>query len=70
MYLIAVTNEKFDTIATNSGFNVYSHFYRSFTKRLGMPPSEYRQRIREDTSTLEKYLIIRLIILLILKYRK
>ncbi len=46
MYLLEVTSKPIDTIALESGFNHYSHFYRLFTRKTGTSPFEWRKKIK------------------------
>jgi AraC-like DNA-binding protein len=39
-------NESLNTIAYDCGFNDYSNFLRSFTKIVGVSPSQYRKQLR------------------------
>ena len=34
---------RFDTIVADSGYGSYTQFYRSFTKKYGISPTEYRR---------------------------
>ena len=43
-YLLEVTSESAENIATESGFGDYSHFYKTFYKENGMSPTEWRKQ--------------------------
>ena len=47
-------NVNLDTVAAKTGFGDYSNFYRSFKKKYGMTPSEYRSNIALLNSALLK----------------
>ena len=46
MYLLEVTSASIEEISRESGFNHYSHFYRLFVKKNGIPPLEWRNKIK------------------------
>lgn len=46
MYLLEVTSISIEEISRESGFNHYSHFYRLFVKKNGMPPLEWRNKMK------------------------
>ena len=43
-YLLEVTSESAENIATESGFGDYSHFYKTFYKENGISPTEWRKK--------------------------
>lgn len=43
-YLLEVTSESAENIATESGFGDYSHFYKTFYKENGISPTEWRKQ--------------------------
>lgn len=45
MYLLEVTSKSLETVAMESGFRDYSHFYRLFCRRNGVSPSTWREKV-------------------------
>lgn len=45
-YLLEVTSNTVESVALESGFNDYSHFYKLFCKEVGASPAQYRSRSR------------------------
>lgn len=45
-YLLEVTSNTVESIALESGFNDYSHFYKLFCKNVGVAPANYREKSR------------------------
>lgn len=45
MHLLEVTSSSTQQIASQSGFHNYSHFYRLFCRKSGMPPAKWRKAI-------------------------
>ncbi len=42
------TDEAMKTVAGDSGFNNYTHFYRAFVQLEGISPKEYRKQRRGE----------------------
>lgn len=49
--LLAETDMKVPAIGLRSGFNSYQVFFNSFHRSLGVSPTEYRKRVRQETWT-------------------
>ncbi len=45
-YMIEVTNEPTETIASRCGYRNYSHFYKQFLRKNGMSPTKWREQHR------------------------
>ena len=46
MYLLEVTSRSIEEISAEVGYNHYSHFYRLFLRKCGVPPLEWRSNIK------------------------
>ncbi len=53
MYLAEVTSKSFGSICEEVGFHHYSHFYRLFCKKVGMPPEAWRETVRKSGNSLQ-----------------
>lgn len=47
MYLLEVTSETIESIAYESGFGDYSHFYRMFCRKNGVSPHRWREKMQQ-----------------------
>lgn len=52
MHLLEGTSRPAEDISTICGFNCYSHFYKQFTKKTGISPTEWRKKISINPSLL------------------
>ena len=52
--LLEQTGHRFDQVARESGFGGYERMRRSFARRLGIAPSDYRERFSRPLQRLEK----------------
>lgn len=50
MYLLEVTPDSIESIAYESGFNHYSHFYRLFCRKNGCSPEQWRKQVHNNPS--------------------
>ena len=47
MYLLEVTSDTIESIAYESGFGDYSHFYRMFYRKNGVSPQRWRETVQK-----------------------
>ena len=48
MYLLEVTSDTIESIAYESGFGDYSHFYRMFCRKNGISPHRWREKTQQS----------------------
>ena len=48
--LLKNTDYTIQVVATEVGFRNYSYFTRVFREEMGETPSDYRQRVRQDSA--------------------
>ena len=48
MYLLEVTSDTIESIAYESGFGDYSHFYRMFCRKNGISPHRWREKTQRS----------------------